>query len=81
MNKLLGSDQGTTHEPANLAEDIADLMVNLDEHNVYTLNKGRGLDNNDPSVTNIITMGLQILADTSKGPIDDYNETFCQLQA
>ena len=81
MNKLLGSDQGTAHKPTNLAEDIADLMVSLDEHDIYTLNKGRRLDNDDPPVTNIITMGLQILTDTNKGPIDDYNETFRQLQA
>jgi len=76
MNKLLGSDQGTAHKPANLAEDIADLMVSLDEHDIYTLNKGSRLDNNDPPVTDIITMGLQILADTNKGLIDNYNETF-----
>ena len=81
MNKLLGSDQGTAHDPANLAEDITDLMVSLHEHDVYTLVKGRRLDDDDPPVTDIITMGLQILADTNKGPIDDYNETFCQLQA
>ena len=81
MNKLLGSDQGTAHEPANLAEDIADLMVSLDEQDIYTFNKGRRLDDDDPPVTDIITTGLQILADTNKGPIDDYNETFHQLQA
>ena len=80
-SKLLGSDQDTTHEPTNLAEDIADLMVSLDGHNVYTLNKGHWLNNDDLPVTNIITTELQILADTNKGLINNYNKTFCQLQA
>jgi hypothetical protein len=58
MNKLLGSDQGTAHEPANLVEDIADLMVSLNEHNIYTLYKGCQLNDDDPPVTDIITTGL-----------------------
>jgi len=41
-------------------------MVSLDEHDIYTLNKGRRFDNDDPPVTDIITMGLQILADTTR---------------
>jgi hypothetical protein len=71
MKKLLGLDQGTAHKPANLAEDIADLMVTLDKYNVYTLNKGHQLEDDNLPVTNIITVGFQILADTNKGPIDN----------
>ncbi|KAJ6611846.1 hypothetical protein B0H10DRAFT_2165690 [Mycena sp. CBHHK59/15] len=37
ITKVLGSDQGTKHQPADLKNDIALLMASLREHDVYQL--------------------------------------------
>jgi hypothetical protein len=81
MHNILGSDQGTKHEPPNLKNDIQDLMRSLTDHGVYTLNVGRTLDDDDPPVKDVITTGLQQLTDNSPNPLDEYNEAFKQLQA
>jgi hypothetical protein len=81
MHNILGSDQGVKHEPANLKNDIHDLMRSLNDHDVYTLKVGRKLDDDDLPVTDIITTGLQQLTDSAHNPIDEYNQAFQQLQA
>jgi len=55
-------------------------MQSLKDHNVYVLKKGHTLDDDDPPVTDIITLGLQQLTDSSKKPLDEYNDAFRQLQ-
>ena len=81
MHNILGADQGVKHEPPNLKNDICDLMHSLNDHGVYTMKVGRKLDEDDPPVTDIITIGLQQLTDNSQNPIDEYNEAFQQIQA
>ncbi|KAG6916062.1 hypothetical protein DXG01_008587 [Tephrocybe rancida] len=80
MNDALGDDQGMRHAPADLTEDIKTLMVSLLEHGVYIIKKGRVLDDDDPLVKDIISVGLQQLMDSSKSPLIEYNENFKRLQ-
>ena len=81
MHNILGADQGVKHEPPNLKNDICDLMHSLNNHSVYTMKVSCKLDEDDPSVTDIITIGLQQLTDNLQNPIDEYNEAFQQIQA
>ncbi|KAJ6521414.1 hypothetical protein B0H10DRAFT_2206174 [Mycena sp. CBHHK59/15] len=48
ITQILGSDQGTKHEPANLTTDIHLLMKSLAEHSVYQI-KGRVFADGDGS--------------------------------
>ena len=81
FNDILGSDQGTQHAPANLNEDIATLMESFDENDVYRINKGQVLDDDDEPVKDVIATGLQNLVEGNKNPLSDYNEAFRNLQA
>ncbi|KAL0059342.1 hypothetical protein AAF712_013920 [Marasmius tenuissimus] len=81
LNGLLGSDQGTKHAPPDLTADIQTLIENLHEREVYMLKPGCMLDDDDPAVIDSITAGLEALSDGLKGPINDYNQAFKQLQA
>ncbi|KAJ6601568.1 hypothetical protein B0H10DRAFT_2082155 [Mycena sp. CBHHK59/15] len=47
INTDLGARQGAKHTIPQLAEDIAVLMDSLDEHDVYTLQPGRVLDDDE----------------------------------
>ncbi|RXW23327.1 hypothetical protein EST38_g2525 [Candolleomyces aberdarensis] len=76
FNSSLGSDLGTKHADARLAEDIQSLMNSLKEHKVYSLQVGRVTQEDDPPVPDIVTVGLQQLT----GPLEDYNRVFQQLQ-
>jgi len=69
------------HAPADLADDIHTLMESLDENNVYRIQKGRVLDDNDELVKDVIEVGLQNLTEGNKNPLSEYNETFRNLQA
>jgi hypothetical protein len=78
---MLGADQGNRHAPANLSRDIATLMTSLDEHSVYRVQKGRVLDDDDPPVKDVVTVGLQSLTAGTKNPLSEYNAAFQCLQS
>ncbi|KAJ7817342.1 hypothetical protein B0H13DRAFT_1922966 [Mycena leptocephala] len=79
--KVLGSDQGTKHEPADLKEDIALLMASLAEHDVYQV-KGRVFAEGDGVPTpDVIAVGAQQLTASSSNPLTEYNTSFKRLQS
>ncbi|KAJ6617239.1 hypothetical protein B0H10DRAFT_2384929 [Mycena sp. CBHHK59/15] len=81
ITQILGSDQGTKHEPANLSTDINLLMKSLAEHDVYKI-KGRVFAEGDGTPTpDVISVGIQQLADSSSNPLMEYNAAFRKLQA
>ncbi|KAJ7038344.1 hypothetical protein C8F04DRAFT_1256355 [Mycena alexandri] len=81
ITRILGSDQGTKHEPADLTADIKLLMKSLAEHDVYQI-KGRVFAEGDGTPTpDVIAVGLEQLADSSSNPLVEYNTTFRKLQA
>ncbi|KAJ6521413.1 hypothetical protein B0H10DRAFT_2451070 [Mycena sp. CBHHK59/15] len=81
LGMILGSDQGTKHEPANLTTDIHLLMKSLAEHSVYQI-KGRVFADGDGSPTpDVIAVGIQQLADSASNPLMEYNAAFKKLQA
>jgi hypothetical protein len=81
ITKVLGSDQGTKHQPADLKNDIALLMASLSEHDVYQI-KGRvfAKDNGSPT-PDVILIGAQQLTDSSLNPLTEYNSMFKRLQS
>jgi hypothetical protein len=56
-------------------------MESLDENNVYRIQRGRVLDEDDETIKDVITVGLQNLIEGNKNPLSDYNEAFRYLQA
>jgi hypothetical protein len=81
IHQVLGSDQGTKHEPADLKEDIALLMASLAEHDVYQV-KGRVFAEGDGAPTpDVIAVGAQQLTDSSSNPLTEYNTSFKRLQS
>ena len=80
FNDNLGADQGTRHTPANLTDDIQSLMESLEEHNVYQIQNGWVLDEDDGPVKDVMGVGLQNLVDGNKNPLSKYNEAFQHLQ-
>ncbi|KAF9538142.1 hypothetical protein CPC08DRAFT_526145 [Agrocybe pediades] len=80
FHQMLGADQGTRHAPPQLAKDIDSLMVSLSEHKVYEIQKGRTLDNDDPPVKDILSVGFDNLTAGTKSPLAEYNEAFQRLQ-
>ena len=66
FNDILGADQESRHAPTNLNKDIATLMECLDENDVYRINKGRVLDDDDEPVKDHIATGLQNLVEGNK---------------
>ena len=56
FNDNLGADQGTRHAPVNLTDDIQSLMESLEENNVYRLQNGRELDENDGPVKDVMAL-------------------------
>ncbi|KAJ6548938.1 hypothetical protein B0H19DRAFT_1265721 [Mycena capillaripes] len=81
ITKVLGSDQGTKHQPADLKNDIALLMASLYEHDVYQI-KGRVFAKDDGSlIPDVILVGAQQLTDSSSNPLTEYNTMFKRLQS
>ncbi|THU88386.1 hypothetical protein K435DRAFT_679968, partial [Dendrothele bispora CBS 962.96] len=72
--------QGTRHAPPDLSKDIQILMDSLAEHEVYKVKKGRTLSTADDIVTDVITVGVQLLLQGSTSLLDEYNLTFKRLQ-
>ena len=79
LNDTLGGDQGMRHAPPDLRADIASLMGSLDEHNIYRIENGRILGDEE-IVKDVITLGLQNLTSGQKGPLSEYNAAFRRLQ-
>jgi len=80
FHQMLGADQGTRHAPPQLSKDIESLMNSLSEHNVYKIQKGRTLDDDDPLVKDIISAGFHSLTTGTKNPLNEYNDAFEKLQ-
>ena len=76
FNDNLGADQGTKHAPVKLTDDIQSLMESLEENNVYQLQNGQELDEDDGPVKDVMAVGLQNLVEGNKNPLSDYNEAF-----
>jgi hypothetical protein len=80
ITQILGSDQGTKHEPADLSTDIKLLMKSLAEHNIYKI-KGWVFAEGDGSPTpDVIAAGVKQLANSSSNPLVEYNTAFQKLQ-
>ncbi|KAJ6629084.1 hypothetical protein B0H10DRAFT_2160566 [Mycena sp. CBHHK59/15] len=73
IRQVLGSDQGSKHEPTDLKEDIVLLMDSLAEHEVY-----QGDDSPTPDV---VSVEVQQLTDSSANPLTEYNTMFTRLQS
>ena len=61
-------------------KDIETLMEGLDAHNVYRVQLGRVLnDDNGGPAKDAITAGLQSLTAGTKSPLSKYNKASCLL--
>ena len=79
LNNALGGDQGTKHAPPDLEDDIESLMSSLDEHQVYQIQKGR-MVKEEEIVKDVVGIGLQSLTAGEKSPLNEYNAAFRRLQ-
>ncbi|KAJ6595416.1 hypothetical protein B0H10DRAFT_2167812 [Mycena sp. CBHHK59/15] len=78
----LGARQGSKHTIPNLEEDIAALMDSLEEHDVYMLQQGRVLDDDEKPVPDILSVGMAALTHgASTTPLADFNQQFEILRA
>ncbi|KAJ7131201.1 hypothetical protein C8R44DRAFT_829613 [Mycena epipterygia] len=78
----LGARQGSKHTIPNLEEDIAALMDSLDEQDVYTLQHGRVLDDDEKPVPDILSVGMAALTHgASTTPLAEFNQQFEILRA
>ncbi|KAJ7022410.1 hypothetical protein C8F04DRAFT_960328 [Mycena alexandri] len=81
INTDLGARQGAKHTIPNLTEDIAALMDSLNEHDVYTLQPGRVLDDDEKPVPDILAVGMAALTHgASTTPLADFNRQFESLR-
>ncbi|KAK7019993.1 hypothetical protein R3P38DRAFT_1236976 [Favolaschia claudopus] len=77
----LGARQGLKHTIPNLDKDIAALMDSLNEHDVYTLQPGRVLDDDEQPVPDIVSVGMAALTHgTSITPLAEFNQQFNTLR-
>lgn len=51
VHRSLGADMGSKHANARLTEDIQSLMDSLEEHRVYSLQRGRVTDEHNQTQT------------------------------
>ncbi|EAU91991.2 hypothetical protein CC1G_05978 [Coprinopsis cinerea okayama7 len=80
MHSALGHDQGTKHSDAKLDADIRALMDSLDEHSVYRMQPGRVLDEDDPPVPDVVSVGSEELVSQSNSPLTEFNAAFRMLK-
>ncbi|KAJ7191551.1 hypothetical protein GGX14DRAFT_600299 [Mycena pura] len=81
MHKDLGARQGSRHTIPKLDKDIAVLMDSLDEHDVYTLQEGRVLDDDEKPVPDILSAGMAALTHGSSiSPLSEFNQQFAILR-
>ncbi|KAJ6626313.1 hypothetical protein B0H10DRAFT_2211201 [Mycena sp. CBHHK59/15] len=82
IHTYLGARQGSKHTIPNLDEDIAALMDSLDEHDMYTLQPGRVLDDDEQPVPDILSVGMAALTHgASITPLAEFNQQFEILRA
>ncbi|EIW77927.1 hypothetical protein CONPUDRAFT_61695 [Coniophora puteana RWD-64-598 SS2] len=74
IHAALGAKQGTAHAAADLSYDIQTLLDWLERHEVYTMQDGRTLDEDDSPVVDVITTGLEAMDFGLSTPLRDYNE-------
>jgi hypothetical protein len=79
LNDTLGGEQGRKHAAPDLKADIESLMSSLDENDIYRIQKGRTIKDED-IVKDVIAVGLQNLTAGEKNPISDYNTALKRLQ-
>ena len=79
LNDTLGGEQGRKHAAPDLKADIESLMSSLDENDIYQIQKGRTIKEEDV-VKDVIAIGLQNLTTGEKNPISDYNTALKRLQ-
>lgn len=80
MNSVLGSDQGLRHAEADIGNDIETLMSSLAGWRVYTLTRGREVDEDDEIVVDSVSAGLASLTTGTDNPLVEYNTSFSKLQ-
>ncbi|KAJ7679242.1 hypothetical protein DFH06DRAFT_975213 [Mycena polygramma] len=82
INTDLGARQGSKHTIPDLEEDITALMDSLDEHDVYTVQPGRVLDDDEQPVPDILSVGMAALTHgSSTTPLAEFNQQFEILRA
>jgi hypothetical protein len=81
ITKVLGSDQGNKHHPADLKNDISLLMASLREHNVYEIKNCVFAKDDGSATPDVILVGAQQLIDSSSNPLTEYNTMFKRLQS
>jgi hypothetical protein len=57
----------------DFSNDIATLMESLEENNVYRIQKGRVLEDDQAVKDHVVGTGLQILMEGEKNPLSEYN--------
>jgi hypothetical protein len=72
LNSLLGTYQGKTHSTPDLRADIAVLMDNLADNNVYMFTEGRTLSCNNPETKDTVDIGMEGLSMA----LADFNHAF-----
>ena len=73
--------QGSKHMIPKLDKDITLLMDSLDEHDVYMLQEGRVLDDNEKPVPDILSAGMAALTHGSSiSPLAEFNQQFAILR-
>ncbi|KAJ8090066.1 hypothetical protein PM082_018646 [Marasmius tenuissimus] len=81
MNETLGARQGSRHSSVDLQKDIGVLMKNLQEHQVYEVQNGRTVDDDDSQIfKDNVTAGIEALTTGSDNPLTEYNRNFRRLQ-
>lgn len=79
----MGSKQGSRHSVPDLRKDINTLMNALQEHNVYTYQKGRVAHQNDGPVPDVLSAGLTALttaATSGESPLSEFNTQFNRIR-
>lgn len=80
IKNVLGTDIGTKHATPDLSHDICVLMDSLAEHEVYKYKNGRTLDDNEDSMTDVISVGMDHLMKGTNSPLNDYIKAFRHLE-
>ncbi|KAJ7804261.1 hypothetical protein B0H14DRAFT_3091849 [Mycena olivaceomarginata] len=81
ITKVLSSDQGNKHHPADLKNDILLLMASLREHNVYEIKNCVFAKDDGSATPDVILVGAQQLIDSSLNPLTEYSTMFKRLQS
>ncbi|KAG9120580.1 hypothetical protein FRC07_003872, partial [Ceratobasidium sp. 392] len=76
LNKMLGRHVGTKHTSPDLSTDIATLISDLEDKQVYQIKVGRDFGNKDEPVPDVEDIGLSSLFDDSPSALDEYNHSF-----